>query len=506
MSPIQLGHIQNDETMFQLLEKTQIEISSEQRQKVETCRSYLEMKIDEGRPIYGVSTGFGVLANTWISKNQLDILQVNLIRSHAAALGDVVPKDITRTAMLLLINSLSKGHSGIRLETLDLLVQMVNADIIPITYKIGSLGASGDLATLAHVALVLIGEGEVHGENGPIPGVVALKQEGLQAVQLKAKEGLALINGTHFITAYALHLCKFVESIIEHNILGTALSLEATRGTVIAFSERIANLRQHPGHEKIAKKMREILKNSQIVESHRNMEVDHKVQDPYSFRTVPQLLGAVLDTLQYLKTSTMREINSVTDNPLIFPQDDLILSGGNFHAEPMAIPLEAMSMALVELGNITEKRINRLVHPSTPELPPFLASNPGVESGYMIVHYTVAALLNRARVLAHPAVTDNISVSGSQEDHVSFGMGSAVKAMEIAEIINQIVGLEILMAVRGLNMQKDRYKSSDIIESVISQVNKEVPFVEEEHYTREKMIGIIKMVKKKSLLNLIQWQ
>ncbi len=379
--------------------------------------------------------------------------------------------------MKLLVNSLAKGYSGIRVETIQLLIDMINSDIIPVTYKIGSLGASGDLATLAHLALVLIGEGEVWHNNQKINGIEALNRYNLKPVELQAKEGLALINGTHFITAYALHLYDKVNKMIEHNIIGTSLSLEATRGTSAAYSDKIAALRKHPGHSIIASKLRDTLDGSDILKSHISMEKDHKVQDPYVFRCVPQVLGAVEDALEYLKITVIREINSVTDNPLIFADADMIISGGNFHAEPLALPLENIGMALVEIGNITEKRINRLVHPQTPELPAFLAVNSGVESGYMIAHYTVAALLNRARVLSHPAVTDNISVSGSQEDHVSMAMGSAQKSFEIAELVEQIIALEIYLAVRGLNLQ-NRPKSSDTLENVIKIVNKVIPLSE----------------------------
>lgn len=498
---VKLGVDRIHSDMYDLLDADEVFLSTKTRERVGNCRIYLDKKITDDVPIYGISTGFGSLANKSVESSQLDQLQLNLIRSHAAGLGDMVPENITKTAMFLLINSLSKGYSGIRLETLEMLLNLVNRDIIPVTYKIGSLGASGDLATLAHAALVLVGEGRVHYKGEIFDSIDVLEREGLSPIILKAKEGLALINGTHFITAYSLHLSHKIHNLIDHNIIGTALSLDATKGTATAYDDLLASVRKHPGHKYAADKLRNILEGSEILISHRDITLDKKVQDPYVFRCVPQILGAVIDAHTYLIDTVIREINSITDNPLIFFEEDRIISGGNFHAEPLAIPLETIGMALVEIGNVTEKRINRLVHPQTIELPSYLASDPGVESGYMITHYTVAALLNRIRVLSHPAVTDNISVSGSQEDHVSFGMGSALKTWEILEIVEQIVALEIYLATRGLNMQVDRPESSPILEKIIDHVNTRIEFVWTDHIVHDKMIAAIDLMRSNELLN-----
>lgn len=499
MTRLELGLKRSDKEIMEILDKKEVFLSKMTWDSVNNCRLVLEERLSENIPLYGINTGFGFLANESIEEDELGKLQINLVRSHAAGLGDEVSIEVTRTAMILLVNSLAKGYSGIRVETLKLLIDLINRDIIPVTYQIGSLGASGDLATLAHVAMVLIGEGNVRYKGQTYPSLEILEKENLSPVILCAKEGLALINGTHFITAYSLHLLKIVGSLINHNVIGTCLTLEAIRGTARAYDDKLAILRPHPGHRIIAEKLRNVLKDSDILASHKDMEFDHKVQDPYVLRCVPQILGAVYDARTYLEISVVREINSVTDNPLIFPETGEIISGGNFHAEPLALPLETVGMALVEVGNVSEKRINRLVHPQTKELPAFLASDPGVESGYMIPHYTIAALLNRARVLSNPAVTDNISVSGSQEDHVSMGMGSALKSTEIAGLIEQIVALEIYLAVRGLNMQ-ERANSSPILEKIISQINSEIEFVKEDHYVRPKMIKAIELLKSGRLL------
>ncbi len=482
MDTFELGAELDSESMYGILSA---EPEVRNWEKVERCRHSLDHLIGEERPIYGVSTGFGQLANRWIDRDKLGQLQVNLIRSHAAGMGEVIPREITKTAMKLLANSLAKGHSGIRRQTLQLLVDLIRHDIVPVSYQLGSLGASGDLAPLAHVALVLIGEGEVHGDDRPTDEI--LRENGLEPVVLEAKEGLALINGTHFITAYALHILRDVRKLLDQSAVASALTIEALRGTDAAFDPRIHELRRQRGQQEIARKMRDLLQGSLILESHHDPLVDHKVQDPYVLRCIPQVNGAILDAVEYLETVVSREVNAVTDNPLIFPDSAEVISGGNFHAEPLALPIETVNMALVELGNITERRLDRLVHPATKELPAFLASDPGVESGYMIAHYTAAAVLNRMRVLAHPAVTDNTPTSGSQEDHVSMGMNSATKLYTVLGLARKLVALELLFAVRGLNMQ-ERPRSSERLERVIDFVNSRIPYVAEDHLTRDDMV------------------
>lgn len=504
MEAFELGTELDSVSMFQLLDPNlKVNLADGNRGLVQQCRDILEEKISLNEPIYGVSTGFGHLANKFIPKDQIALLQVNLIRSHAAGLGAEIPPNITRIAMILLANSLAKGHSGIRLETLDLLIFMINNDIIPVTYQFGSLGASGDLAPLAHVALALIGEGEVIYQNHRYVSHNLFGKLDKKTISLEAKEGLALINGTHFITAFSLQLLQDAKNLVLHNLLGTSLSIEATRGTIRAFDARISSVRRQPGQIITANILHQLLIGSEIIHSHQDVAADHKVQDPYVFRCAPQVTGAILDGIKYLQTAVSYEVNAVTDNPLIFVETKEIISGGNFHAEPLALPLETLAMAMIELANITERRIDRLVHPNTPELPSFLAKNPGVESGYMIPHYTSAAILNRLRVLAHPAVTDNTPVSGSQEDHVSNGMNSATKAHEILNLSQQIIALEIYLAVRGLNLQEGRPQSSEVLEKIVEVVNAEIPHEENDHYVRPKMLAAHSMLQENKLIGII---
>jgi len=457
-----------------------IDLGNSQIQRIKTCRSTLDRINKKEEPVYGVSTGFGHLENKWIPPEKQSQLQINLLRSHAIATGDQIPEKITHIAMILLANSLAKGHSGIRLSTLKRIIFFIKHQIIPITYTIGSLGASGDLAPLAHLALGFIGEGDVSYQGRRYSGEEILEELDLSPLELKAKEGLALINGTHFITAYATNLLHQTKSLLKCSLLASALSIESLRATDTPFRLEIGQLRSHPGHLTISNIMQQILDGSQIISSHKDPRIDHKTQDAYAFRCIPQVMGAIWDALAYLERVVRIEINSVTDNPLVFPASDEIISGGNFHAEPLGFPLETSCLALIELANITEARVSRLVSPFTPELPAFLANKPGIESGYMIAHYTVAALVNKLRGLAHPNITDNIPVSGNQEDHVSMAMNTAVRSDEIFKLVKEVVLFELMMAIRGLNLV-DHQSSSSILEEVIEHVNNSIPFERSDH-------------------------
>ncbi len=405
--------------------------------------------------------------------------------------------------MILLANSLSKGYSGIQLTTLELLIEIINNQLIPVTYKYGSLGASGDLATLAHVALCLIGEGEFLVDNEKISAKEILKKYSLSSVNLKAKEGLALINGTHFMTSFALHILKRGKILLLHSMITAALTIEAMQGTNTPFHPLISSVRQHHGHKIVANIIWELLDGSKIITSHKDPAVDHKVQDPYAMRCIPQVIGAIWEAFAYLEGVVATEVNSVTDNPLIFVEDKLVMSGGNFHGEPLAIPLDTVSMAIIELANITEARISRLNNPWDDQLHAFLAGDPGIESGYMIAHYTVASLINRIRTLGHPACIDNIPVSGGQEDHVSMGMNSATKAYEILEIAEEIVANELIMAVRALNMQ-ERNKSSEILETVIKLVNKNIPFELSDHVVHNTVQQSLSLIRSGKIIKVVE--
>ncbi len=504
MDSFPLGSYLTRETMYCLVNPDlQIEIPPETVETVTQCRAMLEKELAKEEPIYGVSTGFGHLANTWIPNDRLAELQVNLIRSHAAGLGSPIPRHITKTAMILLANSLAKGHSGITMPTLELLKELINFDAVPVSYSIGSLGASGDLAPLAHIALALIGEGTIDYHNQKMSPKQFYEMTGLSPITLSAKEGLALINGTHFITAYALHTLDLAKKLMSAALAAGALSLEALRGTIRHFDPLISSVRPHYGQKAVANRMHEWLEGSEIIASHADPNVDHKVQDPYSLRCIPQVLGAAWDAFEHLESKIAIEVNSVTDNPLIFPEENTILSGGNFHAEPLALPLEMATLAVTEIASIAERRINRLVHPNTPELPPFLANDPGLQSGYMIPHYSAVAALNKLKTLCFPAVIDNLPVSGDQEDHVSMGMTSATKAYEAVQLSLQIVSLEMLMAVRGLNLQENRPKSSEKLERLIKKINGHIPFEKNDHYVRPPMIQINSLIQSPDFLDLL---
>lgn len=484
---------------------TKVVLPDQAKERVEACVDFLNSINQDEQPIYGISTGFGYFQNKWINHDEQKQLQINLIRSHSAGTGEPIPKSIVRTAMILLANSLAKGYSGIRLATLELLIDLINKDLIPVTYSIGSLGASGDLAPLAHMALTLVGEGEIWSSDQHIPSDVALQQHNLHPIKLLSKEGLALINGTHFMTAYALHILHRSRNLIMYSLLASGLTIETLKGTDLPFSSLVCSVRQHAGHRVVAETMQRILADSQIIISHRDPKFDHKVQDPYVLRCIPQVVGAIWDAFAYLERTVEVEINSVTDNPLIFVDEQQVISAGNFHGEPLALPLDSVGIALVELANLTEGRISRLNNPFEAELKAFLADNPGLESGYMIAHYAVAAIVNRLRVLAHPASADNIPVSGGQEDHVSMGMTAATKTLEILQLVEEVVANEMFMAARGLNFNKV-YKSSTILEKLFEVINTEIPHVPQDHIVRSKLqaaVNLLRSGKLEQIFNLL---
>lgn len=482
------------------IQDVEVKITTEFKNKVIASREVLEMINSKEEPVYGVSTGFGLLENTWIPKENQELLQQNLIRSHAVGTGPQVPDTIAKMAMVLLANSLAKGYSGIRLETLELLVQLIKHNIIPLTYTIGSLGASGDLAPLAHIALALMGEGMVTHGNETHPTMDVFTQIGIQPINLSAKEGLALINGTHFVTAYSIFCLEHAHDLLKHSLLAASLTIEALRGTDTPFDPGISAIRAHPGQIIVARAMKKLLDGSNILSSHRDPRHDRKVQDAYAIRCIPQVMGAIWNALTTLQQVADIEANSVTDNPLII--EDKVISGGNFHAEPLGLPLEYVALALVELGNITEARIARLVSPTTTELPAFLASEAGLESGYMIAHYTTAALLNKVRNMSHPNLADNIPVSGGQEDHVSMAMNTAVKTYEILHLVEEIVSFELLMAVRGLSLT-DHPTSSPVLEAVLKLISQNLTLPKTDHVIRDVQQGMLQLMRGGELIQLV---
>jgi histidine ammonia-lyase len=423
------------------------------RRRVHEARRAVERIIDEGRVVYGVNTGFGKLSDVHIPLSELRELQLNLVRSHACGVGRALSEGEVRAMMLLRANVIALGHSGARVEVLELLLNMLERGVHPVIPEKGSVGASGDLAPLAHLALVLIGEGEAFYRNERMPGGEALSRAELQPVVLEAKEGLALLNGTQAMAAVGGLALHRAESLARAADVAGAMTLEALRGTPVAFDERIHSARPHEGQMKVAAHLRELLADSEIRASH--LENDPRVQDAYSLRCMPQVHGAVRGALKHAREIVEIETASATDNPLIFTESGDVLSGGNFHGAPLALCFDYAAIALTDLMSITERRIDRLVNPDSNEgLPPFLTTRAGTSSGFMMAQVTAAALLADSRVLSHPASIDNVPTDGGKEDHVSMGMTAAVKLRAIVENAEHTLAIELLAAAEGLEHRK----------------------------------------------------
>jgi histidine ammonia-lyase len=428
----------------------QLILSNKAAERVNASRRVIDKILETETIVYGVNTGFGKLSDVHIPHDQLQKLQLNLVRSHSAGVGKPLSITETRAMMLLRANVLSLGYSGCRVEVIELLLAMLNKSITPIVPEQGSVGASGDLAPLAHLALAMIGEGEVHGETKNASQ--ALKENGLEPVQLHAKEGLALLNGTQAMAAVGALTIYRAEKLTKIADTAGAMTLEALRGTPVAFDERIHAVRPHKGQQEAAKHLRYLLRDSEIRRSH--LVNDPRVQDAYSLRCMPQVHGAVRDAVAHVKGIIEIESASATDNPLVFDNDD-VLSGGNFHGAPLALGFDYAAIALTDLASISERRIDRLVNPDLNEgLPPFLTTHAGMESGFMIPHVTAVALLNECKVLAHPASVDNVPTSGGKEDHVSMGMTAALKLRKVVDNLEIVLAIELLAAAQGLDFRE----------------------------------------------------
>ncbi|MGH9942120.1 MAG: histidine ammonia-lyase [Pyrinomonadaceae bacterium] len=431
----------------------EVALAAEARGRVEASRAVVERIVAEGRVVYGVNTGFGKLSEHTVPPDELRELQLNLVRSHSCGVGRPLSAEETRAMLLLRANVLALGYSGARAVVVETLLLMLGRGIVPLVPEKGSVGASGDLAPLAHLALTTIGEGEAvyHGER--MTGAEAMRQAGIEPLRLEAKEGLALLNGTQALTAVgALALERAVRVVRAADVAG-AMSLEALRGTPVAFDARIHRARPHAGQQAVAAHLRELLRDSEIRESH--LDGDPRVQDAYSLRCMPQVHGAARDALAHARGAVEIETGSATDNPLVFTDTEEVLSGGNFHGAPVALALDYAAIALVHLGNVVERRIERLVNPDLSEgLPAFLTAHPGTSSGFMIAQVTAVALLNEAKVLAHPATTDNLPTSANKEDHVSMGMTAALKLRQIVENVEAVLAIELLAAAEGLEYRR----------------------------------------------------
>lgn len=425
-----------------------VRLSDEGRRKIEVSREIVERVLESEEPVYGISTGFGEFSKIFISRDEREKLQRNLILSHAAGVGDCLPEATVRAAMLLRANSLTKGFSGIRLATVEKLVEMLNKRVYPAVPSKGSVGASGDLAPLSHIALVMMGEGEAFLEGRRVTGAEALAAADIMPVTLGGKEGLALINGTQIMTAVGALVWHDAEILMKTADIAAAMSLEALRGTRTAFDPRIGGVRPHPGQLASAANILSLTDGSLIIESHAHC---NKVQDAYSLRCVPQVHGASKDALRRILEVLAVEMNAATDNPLIMPDTGEIISGGNFHGQPVALAMDYLKLALAEVGSISERRISRMLDNHLSELPPFLTAYPGIDSGLMITQYTAAALVSENKVLVHPASADSIPTSANQEDHVSMGTIAARQAREILENVAYVLAIELLAAAQGID-------------------------------------------------------
>lgn len=429
--------------------RCEVVLTPEARTRADAARRLVEAKAASGDAVYGVNTGFGFLARTRIRSEDLAQLQVNLIRSHAVGVGAPLGPEETRALMLLRANVMATGRSGVRVQTIELLLSMLAQDILPVVPAKGSVGASGDLAPLAHIALSMIGEGEVVAQGQRKPSAQALQEAGLAPVQLAAKEGLCLINGTQAMGALGCLALLRAEALCKVADIAGAVSLEGAKGTATAFDPRIHAARPHPGQIASAENLRRLLNGSEILMDHADCD---KVQDAYSFRCMPQVHGATRDALTYIRSVLAIEINSATDNPLVFAEEGDMISGGNFHGQTLAFALDLLAIVVSELANVSDRRVEQLIDPALSNLPAFLSPNPGLNSGFMIAQVTAASLVNENKVLVHPASTDSIPTSANREDHVSMGMTSARKAFEVVRNTEICLGIELLCGLQAIEL------------------------------------------------------
>ncbi len=454
-----------------LKNKVKLELSDASKQAVTHCRRFLDNKLaTSDAAFYGINTGFGSLCHVRISAKDAAILQENLVRSHACGLGDEVPPTVVRLMLFLKIQSLAYGFSGVQLSTLERLIQFFNDDALPVIYQLGSLGASGDLAPLAHLALPLIGEGVVFYKNQKMEAPQYLAEKGLKPLVLTEKEGLAMLNGTQFSAAYGVYCLLEGKRLLAQANLNTAIAIDAFDCRIEPFDERLTRVRPHLGAHETSAKIREILRGSQILAQPKTA-----IQDPYSFRCVPQVHGASRDAMRHIEDIFETEINAVTDNPTLFPDDDAILSGGNFHAQPLALGLDYLAMALSELGSISERRVFKLLSGER-GLPVYLTENGGLESGFMIAQYTAAAIASQNKQLCTPASVDSIVSSNGQEDHVSMAANAATKCFRVVENLERLLAIEFMVAAQALSFRKP-LQSSDIVENTLADYRKYVPIL-----------------------------
>ncbi|OGU35534.1 MAG: histidine ammonia-lyase [Ignavibacteria bacterium GWB2_35_6b] len=488
-----------------------VSLTNDAKKKVNIARALVDKWVATDKIIYGVTTGFGEFANVKISREKLEKLQENLIVSHSTGVGENLPPHIVKIMMLLRVNALARGHSGIRLSTLELLIEMINKNIIPVIPSQGSVGSSGDLAPLSHLVLAMIGKGKVqlikniNDENAHNTKIISasagLKKHNLKPVKLAAKEGLALINGTQMMTAFAAFICVNAKKLVKLADTSAALSHEALRATDRAYDKRLHELRPFKGQLDSAENILKLISNSEIRKSH--LDNDPRVQDSYSTRCIPQIHGASRDAIDYVCSRVEIELNSVNDNPLIFPEQGDHLEGGNFHGQPMALAMDFMAIALSELANVAERRIERMVNGSLSMLPRFLTKEGGLNSGLMIAQYTAAALVSENKVLAHPASVDSIPTSANQEDHNSMGSISARKCFQILKNVQTVIAIEFMTAAQGVEFLKP-LKCGKGTDAAYKTIRKSVPPLKNDRIIYTDIQKILELLKSGELLKEIE--
>lgn len=471
----------------------EIALSAAAKQRIAHNRAYLDNKLRSGNTYYGINTGFGSLCNVRIQDHELEQLQENLVCSHACGMGDEVPEDIVRLMLLLKVHGLSRGYSGVRTEVVQRLADFYNLGIHPVVFELGSLGASGDLAPLAHMCMPLFGKGTVRFKGVKMPAAEALQKTGLEPIKLAAKEGLALLNGTQFMSSYmAWALMESKRLSVWADVIG-AMSADAFMAKDEPFKHPIHRVRPHKGQIATAERILKLLAGSEIQKLHKE-----QVQDPYSFRCMPQVHGATKDVVDTVTNVLEIEVNSVTDNPIVFHDEDAIMSGGNFHGQPLALHADFLAIAMAELANISERRTYLLVSGQR-GLPAFLAPNAGVNSGFMIAQYTAAAIVSQSKQYCTPASVDSIVSSNGQEDHVSMGANAVTKLRRIVQNVQRVLGIELLTAAQALDLRRP-HKSSPVIEKVWSELRKEVSFMAEDEILHDKLIAAERLLDREPVI------
>lgn len=487
---ISAAHLTIEEVGAILDNHATLELSDDARQRIVRCRKYLDKKIAESDvPIYGVTTGFGSLCNVSVDKDRLAQLQVNLIMSHACGVGSRVPNDIVKIMLFLKAQSLSYGYSGCQVETVERLIDFFNNDIYPVVYTQGSLGASGDLVPLAHLCLPLLGMGEVEYKGERMSGEAILQKMNWKPIQLASKEGLALLNGTQNMNAYAVWAVLQSERLCDWADKIGVMSLEAYDGRIEPFTHAVHAVRPHKGQIDTAAHIRELLEGSELIK-----QPKVNVQDPYSFRCMPQVHGASKDTLAYVRSVIEIELNAATDNPTVCPDDDLVISAGNFHGEPIAQPMDFLAIALCELSNISERRIYKLIS-GTRNLPSFLVAKPGLNSGFMIPQYAAASMVSQSKMYSTPASVDSIPSSQGQEDHVSMGANAATKLYQVVLNTERVLAIELFNAAQALEFRRP-LKSSPAIEAIYAAYRKVVPFIENDEFMSPHIAQSVEFLRK----------